>query len=154
MWTVASEVAKTTKSISRVLRDNANLRTQLQRIIKRAGLTPWPKLFQDLRATRETELAEDFPAHVVCAWIGNSPRVAAKHYLQVTADHFDRALQNPPQHPTAPGRTGPQAGEAAAPNGPIGGPMRALATPCETCGEPEMGRAGFEPARPLPDRGF
>jgi hypothetical protein len=27
---------------------NANLRTQLLRIIKRAGLTAWPKLFQNL----------------------------------------------------------------------------------------------------------
>ena len=33
--------------------------------IKRAGLTPWPKLFQNLRSTRETELAETFPLHVM-----------------------------------------------------------------------------------------
>jgi hypothetical protein len=32
-----------------------NLRTQLHRIIRRAGLTPWPKPFQNLRSTRETE---------------------------------------------------------------------------------------------------
>src|SRR5262249_57167819 len=30
---------------------NANLRTQLERIIERAGLTPWPKLFQTMRAS-------------------------------------------------------------------------------------------------------
>ena len=42
-------------------------------------------------ASRETELAETFPAHVVCEWIGNSQRVAAKHYLSVTADHFRKA---------------------------------------------------------------
>src|SRR5262249_27309734 len=29
--------------------------------------------------------------HVVCAWIGNSQPVAAKHYLQVTDEHFQRA---------------------------------------------------------------
>jgi hypothetical protein len=40
---------------------NANLRTQLYRIILRAGLVPWPKLFHNLRSTRETELAERFP---------------------------------------------------------------------------------------------
>jgi hypothetical protein len=33
---------------------------------------------------RETELAESFPMHVVCEWIGNSAAIAAKHYLQVT----------------------------------------------------------------------
>lgn len=70
---------------------NCNLRTQFQRIIAKAGLKPWPKLFQNLRSTRETELAEEWPEHVVCAWIGNSTAVARKHYLQVTDEHFDRA---------------------------------------------------------------
>ena len=69
------------------------MRTQLVRIIKRAGLKQWPKLFQNLRATRETELAEEFPMHVVCDWIGNSEVIAAKHYLQTTDEHFERATQ-------------------------------------------------------------
>lgn len=63
---------------------NCNLRTQLLRIIKRAGLKPWPKLFQNLRATRQTELCERWPEHLVCAWIDNSRPVARKHYLQVS----------------------------------------------------------------------
>jgi len=70
---------------------NANLRTQLERIIRRAGLEPWPKLFQNLRSTRETELAESFPLHVACAWLGNTQNVAARHYLQVTDEHFQQA---------------------------------------------------------------
>ncbi|MEX0775685.1 MAG: hypothetical protein WD042_08205 [Phycisphaeraceae bacterium] len=70
--------------ITRYRQANANLRSQLQRFIHRAGLQPWPKLFHNLRATRETELAEHFPLHVTCAWIGNSSAIAAKHYLQVT----------------------------------------------------------------------
>ena len=36
---------------------------------------PWAKPFQNLRSTRETELAETYPIHVVCAWIGNSEAV-------------------------------------------------------------------------------
>jgi integrase len=60
-------------------------------IIRGAGLKPWPKLFHNLRATRETELAAEFPMHVVCDWIGNSPKVAAEHYLRVTDADFDRA---------------------------------------------------------------
>lgn len=71
----------------------ANLRTQFNRIVKRAGITPWPKPFQNLRSTRETELAAKFPIHVVCDWIGNSVAVAMKHYLQVTEDHFKQATQ-------------------------------------------------------------
>ena len=34
--------------ITRYRSGNANLRTQLQRIIRRAGLEAWPKLFQNL----------------------------------------------------------------------------------------------------------
>ena len=57
------------------------------------------KPFQNLRSTRETELAETYPIHVVCAWIGNSEAVAAKHYLQVTDEHFERA-QKVTRNPT------------------------------------------------------
>lgn len=63
---------------------NANLRTQLGRIIAKAGLKPWPKLFQNLGSTREAELAEEYPIHVGCEWIGNSRAVATKHLLQVS----------------------------------------------------------------------
>jgi hypothetical protein len=63
----------------------------MHRIIRKAGLTPWPKTFQNLRSTRETELADAFPIHCVCKWIGNSQAVAREHYLQLTDDQFDRA---------------------------------------------------------------
>jgi integrase len=95
--------------ISRYRDTNANLRTRLLKIIKRAGLKPWPKLFQNLRSTRETELAEKYPMHVVCAWIGNTEAVATKHYLQVTDAHFQQAAsgasnvqQAPELHRNAP----------------------------------------------------
>ena len=78
--------------ITRYRSTNTNLRTQLHRIIQRAGLEPWPKTFQNLRSTRETELAEAFPMHVVCKWVGNSEPIAAAHYLQLTDEHFYRAI--------------------------------------------------------------
>jgi hypothetical protein len=100
--------------ITRYRDPNANLRTQLLRIIDRAGVQPWPKLFHNLRASRETELAQEHPLHVVCAWIGNSQQIAAKHYLQVTDDHFEQALkpgpeaaQNPAQYAHELSRKGP-----------------------------------------------
>jgi integrase len=77
--------------ITRYRKTNVNLRTQLEKIIKRAGLKAWPKLFQNLRSTRQTELSEDWPEHKVCQWIGNSKSVAREHYLQVTDDDFKRA---------------------------------------------------------------
>ncbi len=79
--------------ITRYRKSNCNLRTQFFRILERAGLSPWPKLFQNLRSTRETELAEVYPLHVVVAWLGNSQLVAAKHYLLVTDEHFHQAVQ-------------------------------------------------------------
>ena len=85
--------------ITRYRESNINLRTQLCRIIDKAKLLPWPKLFQNLRSTRETELAESYPMHVVCEWIGNSLRVAAQHYLQVTDEHFEQAAAAPEPQP-------------------------------------------------------
>lgn len=61
--------------------------------IKRAGLEPWPKLYQNLRSSRQTELTEKFPVHVVCEWMGNSIHVALRHYLQTTDAHFQAATQ-------------------------------------------------------------
>ena len=78
-----------------------NLRHTFGRIIDRAGLSRWPKLFQNLRASRQTELEESFPTHVVCKWMGNSPKVAYKHYLQTTEEHFKKATQKATQLPAA-----------------------------------------------------
>jgi integrase len=70
---------------------NVNLRTGLFKIMARAGVAPWPKLFVNLRASRETELMRTEPAHVVHAWLGNSREVAEDHYLMVTDEDFERA---------------------------------------------------------------
>ena len=68
-------------------------------------MKPWPKLFQNLRASRETELVESYPIHVVCAWIGNSEHIAAKHYLQVRDSDFERAAENAAESAVAGSRT-------------------------------------------------
>lgn len=70
--------------ITRNRQRNVNFRTQLQRIVRKTGLKAWPRLFQNLRSTREMELAETFPLHVAAASIGNSQVAAKKHYLQAT----------------------------------------------------------------------
>ncbi len=46
---------------------NANLRTQFERIVRRAGLEPWPRLFHNLRASLATDLTASFPQHVVAS---------------------------------------------------------------------------------------
>jgi len=40
-----------------------------------------------------TELVEEFPIHVVTDWLGNSPEVARKHYLQTHEEHFKKAVE-------------------------------------------------------------
>ncbi len=87
-------------------RTDSALRTTLIRAIGKAGLTVWPRLWHSLRATRQTELEDRFPSHVVCAWLGNSKQVARDHYLQVTDEHFVAAAEllrrdpKPTQNPT------------------------------------------------------
>lgn len=78
--------------ITRYRRAAKNLRTQLLKIVTRAGVKAWPKLFQNLRSARQRELTEEYPIQVVTAWIGNSEAVAKKHYLQVTEAHFEKAV--------------------------------------------------------------
>ena len=65
-----------------------NLRTEMGRIVDRAGVDRWPRIFQNLRVSRETELCRRFPLHVVAAWLGNTPMVAEKHYLNTTEEDF------------------------------------------------------------------
>tara|TARA_R110002072_G_scaffold59882_6_gene152226 strand:+ start:25170 stop:26546 length:1377 start_codon:yes stop_codon:yes gene_type:complete len=78
---------------------NANLRTQFLKILTRAKVKPWKRLFHSMRASRETDLlAEGWQKHIVCAWLGNTEAVADRHYNLVTDADFSqaaRAARNP-----------------------------------------------------------
>jgi integrase len=91
------EAAPETEFVITFCRDaGKNLRTQLDRYITLAGLTPWEKTFQNCRATRETELVDQgFPEHLAFKWIGNSKKIARAHYLQVADHHFAKAIETP-----------------------------------------------------------
>ena len=143
--------------ITRYRQRNCNLRTQLLRIIARAGVRAWPKLFHNLRSSRQTELEEVFATHVVCAWLGNSPAVARAHYLQVRDSDFERAVaalppggansgahmaRIPAQQATAPARTESQ----ILPQVPTGcGVTRAGAARCDSLRNEHVTPMGFEP---------
>jgi len=148
--------------ITRYRDSNVNLRTQLLRIIKRAGLSAWPKLFQNLRSTRATELVEIFPSHVAASFLGHCEVIADKFYRQVTNEHFQRAIASNQQsgddpvkksgHRTAhgpfvtgyntsyPGTTNPIFSE-----GNEGLPFYT---------NEQVAEAGLEPARPVRGTGF
>ena len=91
--------------VTRYRSADQNLRTTFEKIMRRAGLNPWPKPFQNLRATRETELMEIYPAHVVVSWIGHSEKVARQHYLQTTDTHFEKAVVLKTPEPVASSET-------------------------------------------------
>ena len=74
-----------------------NLRTTFMKLIARAGYEPCPRLFQNMRASCATDWAEALPAHVVAKWLGHSPLVAAKHYLQTRDAHFEVAIRGMPR---------------------------------------------------------
>jgi integrase len=75
----------------------------LLRAVDRASVNRWPKLLQNLRASRETELMLEHPEHVVHAWIGNSREVALDHYLMVTEADYEKATIYPAQNPAQSG---------------------------------------------------
>lgn len=139
--------------IARYRGRNSNLRTQLNRILARAGVAPWPRLFQNLRASRQTELAAEHPIHVVCAWLGNTPAVAQGHYLQVRDSDYENAVRGRPVQATqkatpqaaAPARTGSQPPSGEGPQTPD---LQRVAALCEASRNEKVTPAGFEPALP------
>ena len=66
----------------------SNLRTEMTRLLRHAGVSGWPRLFYSMRASRQTELQRECPLRVVCSWLGKSPRIAQQSYLLVTEDGF------------------------------------------------------------------
>ena len=91
---------------------NANLRTQFERYILKAGVKPWPKLFSNLRRSAAIDLATKFPAFAVTEWMGHSQAVSEAFYLRMTPEleaqamaftrlnHGENEGQNPTQNPT------------------------------------------------------
>lgn len=81
--------------ISRYAKPLTNLDKPFKHIVKRAGVEAWPKPFQNLRASAETDWldwvgpnGERNSAHVVASWVGHSIKVQNKHYAQVDRHHF------------------------------------------------------------------
>lgn len=64
------------------------------RLSERLGLELPSRFWQNSRATRESELMDQFGIVKACKWIGNSPDVAMKHYAIVRKVDFDRATRN------------------------------------------------------------
>jgi hypothetical protein len=148
--------------------NDSNMRTTFLKLVRRAGLTPWPKLLQNLRASCETDLMQHHPIHVVTAWVGNTPKIALAHCLQTLDADFVKAIRGEPgvaysgavgaelvripvqtrADTAGQGRTTPWSSRGNRRPCPV------LAAPVRSGPPDEVGEAGIEPARPFRGNGF
>ncbi len=126
----------------------ANLRTHAHRVIRRAGLEPWEKTFQNLRSSLETELVEEFPIQTVTSWFGNTPTIAMKHYLMVREEHFTKAVHNPVQSVHDSGDLEPSAEPARNAKVAVVKSRQNDTTPCISRGLHPIPPRGIEPLSP------
>ncbi len=71
---------------------DTNLRKGLTVMIQRAGVTQWPKLWQNLRASGATDFAKNLPSHVAAAICGHTEQIAKEHYWTVSVGDLDIAM--------------------------------------------------------------
>ena len=74
------------------LRADSNLRTTLEKIIRKAGVRQWPKLWHNLRASGATDFARTLPSHVAAEICGHTEEIAKEHYWQVGQSDLDLAI--------------------------------------------------------------
>jgi integrase len=81
--------------VARYRSSEANLRTTFTKIVKRAGVKPFPKPFMNLRASARTEKERSgrFANHVLNDWFGHRGDIAETYYLQTTEDDFKEAAK-------------------------------------------------------------
>ena len=130
-----------------------NMRETFIKLIRRAGLLPWPRVFHNLRASCETDLMKEHPIHVVAARVGNTPKIAVSHCLQRLDGNFEkavkgdaksdaRATQTPAQ--ARAGGNGQEATKRPQPVRTVG--LRSMVSaPVDTCRDEQIRLAGLEP---------
>jgi hypothetical protein len=91
---------------------------------------------ENLPSSRQTELSEAFPIHVVAEWLGNSPKTALAHYTQVTRRAKSGAAP-------AMARTRPQEEDTQT---SYDEDLRDLAACCNSLQDEMMTPTGFEPS--------
>jgi len=70
-----------------------NLRTTFKKIVRRAGLSMFPRPFDSMRMTRSNEVYRRWGAFLESQWIGHSRRVREDNYLSMTDDDFKKAAE-------------------------------------------------------------
>jgi integrase len=77
-------------------RGGGNLGTQAKRIVKKAGVDVWDKLFVNLRGSCSDDLERLGVAEkAINAWIGNTARMRQRHYHSVRPEDWAAVTGNP-----------------------------------------------------------
>lgn len=83
-----------------------NMRTTFEKIVFRAGLDSWERLFQNLRASAATDIAREYGATVEAFWVGHSEKTSSDHYQQIP-DNVWKAAANEKEADSKPSRKRP-----------------------------------------------
>ena len=71
-----------------------NLTRKAQEFARAAGLEPWPKFYQSMRASRENDWKlAGFAEATYAKWLGHSEAVSRQHYVSPTDAEFEAAGQ-------------------------------------------------------------
>ena len=80
--------------VLRALRTKSkNWRTPLEKMLKRAGIQPWPAMFNSLRSSAAIDVCREYGMAAVVEWIGHSEAVSLKHYQRTIDSDFQRAAE-------------------------------------------------------------
>jgi len=71
-------------------RGGRNLGTQAKRLVAKAGVEVWPKMFVNLRGSRSDDLGRNplIMDKAIDVWIGKSGKIRRRHYYGVRAEDW------------------------------------------------------------------
>jgi len=85
-------------------RHGSNLATHAKRLVKKAGVEPWPKLFTNLRGSCSDDLERRGVAEkAINAWIGNTAHLRRRHYHAVRPEDWAAVIGKAAQIPARSG---------------------------------------------------
>lgn len=76
------------------LRTCSNMGTTFKKLVERAGLALWPKIFHNLRKSAATDICNAYGAKSESVWLGHTERISFDFYQQITPETITRALND------------------------------------------------------------
>jgi integrase len=127
------------------------LSTHAKRLLKKAGVIPWPRLFNNMRGSCSDDLQRaGVSEKAVSAWIGNTPKIRERHYHAVRDEDWAAATGGPKQAAQIPAQSGAVSShqEPSAPRQTRKKPLHVLKT--EKTEYPRQG-SNLQPSAPEAD---